>query len=90
MLGEKTRLESVASLHGSETHEPVSRTRPTMTSSTRRIFACLQGIAVGDAVGKQTEGLSPEAVRRWYPEGVHGFEGPPGSVIPRYVGNAQA
>ena len=24
---------------------------------------------------------------RWYPDGVRGFEGPPGSVIPRYLGN---
>lgn len=60
-----------------------------MNSTSRRIVACLQGLALGDAIGKQTEGLSPEAVRRWYPEGVHGFEGPPGSVIPRYVGNTK-
>lgn len=89
MLGEKARFESVASLQDSEPHAPVSSTGSIMTSSTRRIFSCLQGIAVGDAIGKQTEGLSPEAVRRWYPEGVRGFEGPPGSVIPRYVGNAK-
>jgi len=52
-----------------------------------RIFACLQGIATGDAIGKQTEQLSRDAVRRWYPHGVRGFEGAPGSTIPRYVGN---
>ena len=52
-----------------------------------RISACLKGIATGDAIGKQTEGLSREEVRRWYPQGIRGFEGPPGSPIPRYVGN---
>src|SRR5687767_1565738 len=31
--------------------------------------------------------LSPDDVVRWYPEGVRGFEGPPGAVIPRYAGN---
>ncbi len=53
-----------------------------------RIFACLKGIATGDAIGKQTETLSGEDVIRWYPDGVRGFEGPPGSPIPRYIGNA--
>jgi ADP-ribosylglycohydrolase len=52
-----------------------------------RIPASLQGIASGDAIGKQTETLSRESVLRWYPEGVRGFEGPPGTVIPRYAGN---
>ncbi|MDX1563424.1 MAG: ADP-ribosylglycohydrolase family protein, partial [Gammaproteobacteria bacterium] len=28
-----------------------------------------------------------EKIARWYPQGVRGFEGPPGAVIPRYVGN---
>lgn len=54
-----------------------------------RILACLKGIATGDAVGKQTETLSQEDVLRWFPRGIHGFEGPPGSVVPRYVGNAK-
>jgi ADP-ribosylglycohydrolase len=54
-----------------------------------RIFACLKGIATGDAIGKQTETLSREDVLRWYPEGIRGFEGPLGSPIPRYVGNAK-
>ena len=54
-----------------------------------RILGCLKGVAIGDAIGKQTETLSREAVRRWYPDGVRGFEGRPGSVIPRYVGNAK-
>lgn len=52
-----------------------------------RILASLKGLATGDAVGKQTETLSRDAVVRWYPEGVRGFEGPPGTVIPRYAGN---
>ena len=51
----------------------------------QRILACLHGIATGDAVGKQTENLSREDVLRWYPNGVNGFEGPPGthSTVPR-------
>jgi ADP-ribosylglycohydrolase len=60
-----------------------------MLRAKERILACLKGIATGDAVGKQTETLSREDVVRWYPEGVLGFEGPPGTVIPRYVGNAR-
>jgi ADP-ribosylglycohydrolase len=54
-----------------------------------RILACLKGIATGDAIGKQTEMLSSESVRRWYPDGVRGFEGLPGTPIPRYVGNSK-
>ena len=53
----------------------------------QRILACLIGIATGDAVGKQTENLSRSEVLRWYPDGVRGFEGPPGTTIPRYRGN---
>lgn len=53
----------------------------------QRILACLKGIATGDAIGKQTEMLSREDVLRWYPDGVHGFEGSPGTPIPRYLGN---
>jgi ADP-ribosylglycohydrolase len=60
-----------------------------MNATARRIAGCLKGVAVGDAVGKQTEGLSGHAVRQWYPTGVRGFEGRPGSTIPRYVGNAK-
>jgi ADP-ribosylglycohydrolase len=56
---------------------------------TDRITGCLKGIATGDAIGKQTENLSRENVARWYPDGIRGFEGPPGAVIPRYVGNAR-
>jgi ADP-ribosylglycohydrolase len=54
-----------------------------------RILGCLKGIATGDAVGKQTETLSCEDVLQWYPHGIRGFEGPPGSVIPRYLGSAK-
>ncbi len=49
----------------------------------------MKALAIGDAIGKQTETLSPAAIDRWYPGGVHGFEGPPGTPIPRYVGNAK-
>jgi ADP-ribosylglycohydrolase len=56
---------------------------------TERILGCLAGIATGDAIGKQTENLSPEDVARWYPEGIRGFEGPPGTVIRRYAGNTK-
>jgi ADP-ribosylglycohydrolase len=52
-----------------------------------RAAGCLKGLSCGDAVGKQTEGLTAVDVRRWYPNGVRGFEGPPGSVIPRYASN---
>src|SRR5438477_5931790 len=55
----------------------------------RRILGCLKGIATGDAIGKQTEMLSREDVLHWYPHGIRGFEGTPGSVIPRYLGNAK-
>jgi ADP-ribosylglycohydrolase len=58
-------------------------------SATDRIFGCLKGIATGDAIGKQTETLSREAVLRWYPDGIRGFEGPPGAPIPRYASNAK-
>lgn len=54
-----------------------------------RVVGCLLGIATGDAIGKQTEGLSHEDVLRFYPSGVRGFEGRRNSVIPRYVGNAK-
>jgi ADP-ribosylglycohydrolase len=54
-----------------------------------RIVGCLKGIATGDAIGKQSEMLSREDVLRWYPNGIRGFEGPPGSIIPRYVGDSK-
>ena len=54
-----------------------------------RILSALRGIATGDAVGKQTEGLSRDGVLRWYPSGIRGFEGEPGTVVPRYAGNSK-
>ena len=54
-----------------------------------RILACLKGLATGDAIGKQTETLSREGVVRWYPHGISGFEGLPGTVIPRYAANSK-
>lgn len=54
-----------------------------------RIHACLKGIATGDAVGKQTETLSRTRMLEWYPQGIRGFEGQPGTTIPRYVGNSK-
>jgi len=55
----------------------------------RPVVGCLKGLAIGDAIGKQTETLSYEGVRRWYPDGIRGFEGTPGTPIPRYVGNTK-
>jgi ADP-ribosylglycohydrolase len=51
-----------------------------------RVEACFQALATGDAIGKQTETLSRAGVLQWYPHGVLGFHGEPGSVIPRYAG----
>jgi len=60
-----------------------------MAQTSSRILGSLKALACGDAVGKQTEGLSRAGILHWYPDGVRGFEGLPGSVIPRYVGNAK-
>jgi ADP-ribosylglycohydrolase len=49
-----------------------------------RVVACFKALATGDAVAKQTETLAHAEVRRWYPAKVRGFEGSPGTVIPRY------
>jgi len=54
-----------------------------------RALGCLKGIAIGDAIGKQTETLSSTGITRWYPNGVRGFEGAPGDIIPRYAGNTK-
>src|SRR5262245_5610419 len=54
-----------------------------------RVVGCLTGIAIGDAIGKQTETLAHADIARWYPNGVRRFEGDPGSVIPRYLGNSR-
>jgi ADP-ribosylglycohydrolase len=53
----------------------------------RRVLACLKALASGDAMGKQTEMLSHSEVQYWYPEGISGFQGQPGTIIPRYKGN---
>ena len=58
-----------------------------MFTTIDRATGCLKGVATGDAIGKQTEMLSREDVRRWYPHGIRGFEGTPGAIIPRYIGN---
>ena len=51
-----------------------------------RVSGCLKALAIGDAIGKQTETLSRAGVERWYPDGVSGFHGRPGDVIPHYSG----
>jgi ADP-ribosylglycohydrolase len=51
-----------------------------------RVIGCFKGLATGDAIGKQTETLTRADVREWYPGGITGFHGPPGDVIPRYLG----
>jgi ADP-ribosylglycohydrolase len=56
-------------------------------TATDRSVACLQGVACGDAIGKQTEMLSHHDVNRYYPCGIRGFEGAPGTTIPRYASN---
>ena len=58
-----------------------------MSGAIERTLAVLKGVAVGDALGKQSEGLSRERILRWYPNGIRGFEAPAGTVIPRYAGN---
>jgi ADP-ribosylglycohydrolase len=59
---------------------------PASTQERDRAVACLQALAVGDALGKQTETLAFSDMPNWYPEGIRGFEGIPGDVIPRYRG----
>jgi ADP-ribosylglycohydrolase len=59
----------------------------TSVTEKNRVHASLEGLATGDAIGKQTENLSREGVAHWYPRGVRGFEGPPGTIIPRYATN---
>jgi len=51
-----------------------------------RVIACFKSLAIGDAVGKQTETLSGLDVQKWYPGGLTGLHGRPGDVIPRYAG----
>ena len=58
-------------------------------SIAERSIGCFKGLAMGDAIGKQTEMLSREDLLRWYPQGITGFEGAPGDIIPRYKGNSK-
>lgn len=51
-----------------------------------RVIGCFTALATGDAIGKQTETLSRSAVQNWYPQGITGFHGRPGDIIPRYAG----
>lgn len=49
-----------------------------------RILGCLKGLEVGDAIGKQTETLTFDQIKEWYPNGIRGFEGEIGTIMPRY------
>jgi ADP-ribosylglycohydrolase len=60
-----------------------------ITGNKERIVASLKALASGDAIGKQTETLRHSDVRYWYPDGISGFHGRPGEVIPRYAGNSR-
>ena len=55
----------------------------------QRAIACFKGLSTGDAIGKQTENLTRSDVLHWYPEGIRGFAGAPGQIIPRYVLNSK-
>ena len=61
--------------------------REQLVTEKSRVLAALKGLATGDAIGKQTENLSRDGIAHWYPRGVHGFEGRPGTIIPRYANN---
>jgi ADP-ribosylglycohydrolase len=50
----------------------------------KRILGSLKGLEIGDAIGKQTETLTIEQIMDWYPNGITGFEGEPGTIMPRY------
>src|SRR2546427_4777243 len=80
---------SLSTIRYAATHWFSFQLSPMTVTVADRILGCLKGIATGDAIGKQTEMLSHEDVLHWYPHGIRGFEGAPGSVIPRYVGNAK-
>jgi ADP-ribosylglycohydrolase len=56
-------------------------------AESQRAIACFKGLSTGDAIGKQSENLTRSNVLYWYPQGIHGFQGQPGQIIPRYVGN---
>jgi ADP-ribosylglycohydrolase len=53
----------------------------------QRAIACFKGLSTGDAIGKQSENLMRNDVLHWYPEGIRGFHGKPGQIIPRYLLN---
>lgn len=55
-----------------------------MYSTQERVIACFIGVLTGDAIGKQTETLAHEEIKDWFPEGISGFHGEIGSVMPRY------
>lgn len=57
-----------------------------ISNTLTRIVACLKGVATGDAVGKQSESLNYEEIKQWFPDGIRGFHGEIGSVMPRYDG----
>jgi ADP-ribosylglycohydrolase len=59
---------------------------PPSTYERDRAVARFKALAVGDALAKQAETLHFSDIRIWYPEGIRGFEGIPGDVIPRYRG----
>jgi ADP-ribosylglycohydrolase len=50
----------------------------------KRILGSLKGLEIGDAIGKQTETLTFEQIIDWYPNGINGFEGEVGTIMPRY------
>ncbi|WP_249863261.1 ADP-ribosylglycohydrolase family protein [Paenibacillus konkukensis] len=48
--------------------------------------ATFKGLAIGDAIGKQTESLKFEEIKEWFPEGISGLHGAINTVMPRYDG----
>ncbi len=43
----------------------------------RKAFGCLAGVACGDAMGMPTSMMSPDAVRKAFPQGIDAFRPPP-------------
>src|SRR5687768_12578434 len=72
--------------HSEQSSSSLYQLRYPVFTPEERSVACLKGLSTGDAIGKQTETLTRSAVQQWYPDGVSGFHGLTGSVIPRYVG----
>lgn len=56
------------------------------TNAYWRIAACFKALASGDAIGKQTESLKYEEIKEQFPQGISGFHGELGTVMPRYEG----